>query len=173
MPIFPNLSSYLYGQLLHVSSFPSCNRKEIRYLLSIKKIKNHVHNWEWKIIAMNTCIVYMYVYKHIMVGLHRLLRLLGNNPSFPYRYTLFLKYQQLPRDVFNRDKPGLAVTVSYWTTTTCDKYNLTLKSLPHMISIFFSFKRFKILKKISNEFFGGTFNKVFLSEDQYKLKKQK
>lgn len=109
---------------------------------------------------MNTCIVYMYVYKHIMVGLHRLLRLLGYNLSFPYRYTLFLKYQQLPRDVFNRDKPELAVTVSYWTTTTCDKYNLTLKSLPHMILIFF-FKRFQILKKIWNEFFRGHLTMYF------------
>lgn len=151
MPIFPNLSSYLYGQLLHVSSFPSCNRKEIRCLLSIK---NHVHNWEWKIIAMNTCIVYMYIYKQITVGLHRLLRLLGYNPSFPYRYTLFLKYQQLPRDVFNRDKPELAVTVSYWTTTTCDKYNLTLKSLPHMISIFFLLKDSKSLKRFQMNFWG-------------------
>lgn len=105
---------------------------------------------------MNTCIVYMYVYKHIMVGLHRLLRLLGYNPSFPYRYTLFLKYQQLPRDVFNRDKPELAVTVSYWTTTTCDKYryNLTLKSLPHMISIFFFFKDSKSLKRFQMNFMG-------------------
>lgn len=103
---------------------------------------------------MNTCIVYMYVYKHIMVGLHRLLRLLGYNPSFPYRYTLFLKYQQLPRDVFNRDKPELAVTVSYWTITTCDKYNLTLKSLPHMISIFFFFKDSKSLKRFQMNFMG-------------------
>lgn len=103
---------------------------------------------------MNTCIVYMYICKHIMVGLHRLLRLLGNNPSFPYRYTLFLKYQQLPRDVFNRDKPGLAVTVSYWTTTTCDKYNLTLKSLPHMISIFFFFKDSKSLNRFQMNFMG-------------------
>lgn len=152
MPIFPNLSSYYtHGQLLQVSRFPSCNRKEIRCLLSIK---NHVHNWEWKIIAMNTCIVYMYIYKHITVGLHRLLRLLGNNPNFPYRYTLFLKYQQLPRDVFNRDKPELAVTVSYWTTTTCDKYNLTLKSLPHMISIFFLLKDSKSLKRFQMNFLG-------------------